>query len=202
MSSFEKVVKNACKPKAAPPKSKYIDPIIAATWSDDGAIHDVCRALAPRFREPNSIVVFKALIVLHTMIRNGATDNVLQYLSSSEVLRLKNVVGGQWEGYNAPTNLQHYALYLDTRIRSYRELKHDASVSSLKQTATYVYPCPSKTMHDRTVNSPPEISRGWQLEEKDNYGPQTPNHDSREGSAARTKVVQKLLDALVECRVS
>jgi hypothetical protein len=43
-------------------------------------------------------VVFKALIVLHTMIRNGATDNVLQYLSSSEVLRLKNVVGGQWEG--------------------------------------------------------------------------------------------------------
>src|SRR6267154_6096103 len=29
-------------------------------------------------------------------------------------------------GYNAPTNLQHYALYLDTRIRSYRELKHDA----------------------------------------------------------------------------
>lgn len=32
------------------------------------------------------------------MIRNGATDNVLQYLSSSEVLRLKNVVGGQWDG--------------------------------------------------------------------------------------------------------
>ena len=35
---------------------KYIDPIIAATWSEDGAIHDVCKALAPRFREPNSIV--------------------------------------------------------------------------------------------------------------------------------------------------
>src|SRR5579863_2607206 len=29
-------------------------------------------------------------------------------------------------GYNAPRNLQHYALYLDTRIRSYRDLKHDA----------------------------------------------------------------------------
>lgn len=35
---------------------QYIDPIIAATWSEDGAIHDVCKALAPRFREPNSIV--------------------------------------------------------------------------------------------------------------------------------------------------
>ena len=76
MSSFEKVVKNACKPKPTPPKSKvstpcfsggltqlkpplsgqYVDPIIAATWSEDGAIHDVCKALSPRFREPNSIV--------------------------------------------------------------------------------------------------------------------------------------------------
>ncbi|KAH9026517.1 hypothetical protein EDB85DRAFT_169699 [Lactarius pseudohatsudake] len=121
------------KPNPAPPKSKYIDPIIAA-------IHDVCKA---RFREPNSTVMFKALIVLHTMVWNGATDNVLQYLSSSDVLRLKNVSCGQWEGmhytflpihfrtyslrsgYNPPKNLQHYALYLDTRIRSYRDIKHD-----------------------------------------------------------------------------
>ncbi|KAH9006703.1 hypothetical protein EDB83DRAFT_727401 [Lactarius deliciosus] len=40
----------------------------------------------------------QALIVLHTMVRNGATDNVPQYLSSSDVLQLKNVSGGQWEG--------------------------------------------------------------------------------------------------------
>lgn len=44
-------------------------------------------------------VVFKALLVLHTMIRNGATDNVLAYLSSSDVLRLKNIsAGAHWEG--------------------------------------------------------------------------------------------------------
>jgi hypothetical protein len=152
----------ACTPTHTTPLFQYVDPIIAATWSEDGAIHDVCKALSPRFREPNSIVslslqscgvtrqwadnsqvVFKALIVLHMMVRNGATDNVLQYLSSSDVLRLKNVAAGQWEGvlyiilpvprslllhsgYNAPTNLQHYALYLDTRIRTYRDLKHDA----------------------------------------------------------------------------
>lgn len=36
--------------------SQYIDPIIAATWSDDGAVHDVCKALSPRIREPNAIV--------------------------------------------------------------------------------------------------------------------------------------------------
>ena len=43
-------------------------------------------------------VVFKALIVLHTMMRNGATDNVLAYLSASEVLRLRNVSAGNWDG--------------------------------------------------------------------------------------------------------
>jgi hypothetical protein len=98
MSSYEKVVKLACKPKAAPPKAKYLDPIIAATWDDGGAVHDVCKALSPRFREPNAIIVFKALIVLHTMIRNGSTDNVLGYLSGSQVLRLSNVSTGSWEG--------------------------------------------------------------------------------------------------------
>ena len=43
-------------------------------------------------------IVFKALIVLHTMIRNGATDNVLSHLSQSDILRLRNVTNGQWEG--------------------------------------------------------------------------------------------------------
>src|SRR5882724_11036253 len=89
-------------------------------------------------------IVFKALIVLHTMIRNGATDNVLSYLSSADILRLRNVGQGQWEGmdsgcqsstiidafrlsgYDTPQNLAHYALYLDSRVRAYRDLKHDA----------------------------------------------------------------------------
>jgi len=99
--------------------AQYLDQIIAATWSEDGAVHDVCKALSPRFREPNVIVrfipvfqilalttntqvVFKALIVLHVMIRNGSTDNVLSYLSSSEVLRLQNVSDGNWEGEPSP----------------------------------------------------------------------------------------------------
>ena len=40
---------------------QYIDPIIAATYSEDGAIHDVCRALALRLREPNVIVSYLEL---------------------------------------------------------------------------------------------------------------------------------------------
>lgn len=200
MSGFDKIIKGACKPKAAPPKSKYVEPLIAATWSDDGAVGDVCKALSPKFREPNAVVVFKALIVLHMLIRNGATDNVLSYLSSTDVLRLKNVGAGHWEGYNAPQNLQHYAIYLDTRIRAYRETKHDAIRVQ------------SETNRDHRLS---------QSLEEDGLGRRRNNGESSSASVQRsktmagrklrvmsvekgllreTKAVQKQIDALVECR--
>ncbi|KAK0467183.1 ANTH domain-containing protein [Desarmillaria tabescens] len=201
MSSYDKVVKLACKPKAAPPKAKYLDPIIAATWSEDGAVHDVCKALSPRFREPNAIVVFKALIVLHTMIRNGATDNVLSYLSSTEVLRLSNVSAGNWEGYAAPENLQNYAVYLESRIRAYRDLKHDAvrvqaesnrdmrnsqsieedgyrGNSKRGKSAQSAAPSRSKTIMGRKLRS----------------------MTVEKGLLRETRAVHRMIDALVECR--
>ncbi|PWN48452.1 ANTH-domain-containing protein [Violaceomyces palustris] len=131
MSTYDKVVKSATKPKPGPPKPKYIDPIIATTFSSDGSLQDVCKALGQRLREPNATVVYKALIVLHTMIRNGAVDNVLGYLATeASGLRLRSVNSGSWQGYDAPQSISAYAQYLDERIRAYRELKHDVIRSS------------------------------------------------------------------------
>ncbi|THH14758.1 hypothetical protein EW146_g5615 [Bondarzewia mesenterica] len=226
MSSFDKVVKNACKPKPNPPKSKYLDPIIAATWSDDGAVHDVCKALSPRFREPNAIVclaislrlmsghavlngwavfghilqvVFKALIVLHTMIRNGATDKVLAYLSSSDVLRLKNVSGGQWEGYSPPENLQNYANYLNARIRAYRDLKHDAiHVQSESNRDARLSMSLEEDARNR-AKSEPSASKG-PVRSKTIMGRKLRVMTVEKGLLRETKVVQKMIDALVDCR--
>ncbi|KAG2141245.1 ANTH domain-containing protein [Suillus clintonianus] len=203
MSSFDKTVKLACKPKAAPPKAKYLDPIIAATWSEDGAVHDVCKALVPRLREPNAIVVFKALIVLHTMIRNGATDNVLSHLSSSEILRLRNVSAGNWEGYNAPQNLQHYAIYLDSRIRAYRDLKHDAIRvqaesnrdmrvnNSIEEDMAYSSAPAQKSAS--TKSRAPQRS-------KTIMGRKLRVMTVDKGLLRETKTVQTMIDTLVECR--
>ncbi|KAJ8473464.1 hypothetical protein ONZ51_g7857 [Trametes cubensis] len=210
MTSFEKTVKLACKPKAAPPKAKYLDPIIAATWSEDGAVHDVCKALSPRFREPNVIVVFKALIVLHTMIRNGATDNVLQYLSSSDVLKLRNVSSGSWEGYNAPQNLQNYAKYLDTRIRAYRELKHDAirvqsetnrDMRNSQAIDEEMERNTSSSTRKRGKSAPPPANNNSNLQRsKTLAGRKLRVMTVEKGLLRETKIVQKMVDALVECR--
>ncbi|PWN90690.1 ANTH-domain-containing protein [Acaromyces ingoldii] len=127
MSTYDKLIKQATKPKPGAPKPKYIDPIIASSFSQDGSLQDICRALGGRLREPSSLVVFKSLIVLHTMIRNGGIDNVLSHLASDQgSLKLKNVVqGGNWQGQDAPRTMSNYAAYIDERIRAYRDLRHD-----------------------------------------------------------------------------
>ncbi|KXN87515.1 ENTH domain-containing protein C19F8.03c [Leucoagaricus sp. SymC.cos] len=203
MSSFDKTVKLACKPKNAPPKSKYIDSIIAATWSEDGAVHDVCKALAPRFREPNSIVVFKALIVLHTMIRNGATENVLSHLSQGDVLRLRNVYGGNWEGFENPDHLHHYARYLDCRIRSFANLKHDVIRVQSESNRDIRN---STTLEDEEMNySGKKRGGGGQASatlgrSKTMMGRKLRSMTVEKGLLRETKIVHQMIDSVVECR--
>ncbi|KAG6890078.1 hypothetical protein C0995_012027 [Termitomyces sp. Mi166 len=211
MSSFDKVVKLACKPKAAVPKAKvaisticngmpltlfpqYLDTIIAATWSDDGAIHDV---------------VFKALIVLHTMIRNGATDNVLGYLSNSDVLRLRNVSAGSWEGYAVPENLQNYATYLDSRIRAYRDLKHDAirvqaeNNRDMRNSASIgedMVTRGSKKGKGPFSKSTPSATSAGPTRSKTIAGRKLRVMTVEKGLLRETKAVHRMIDSLVECR--
>ncbi|KAG9013744.1 hypothetical protein FRB90_005749 [Tulasnella sp. 427] len=201
MSSYEKVVKLACKPKAAPPKSKYIDPIIAATYSEDGAIHDVCKALAPRFREPNAIVVFKALIVLHTMIRNGATDNVLNHLSQSDMLRLRNVGNGQWEGYTPPQNLTKYAQYLDYRIRAYRDLKHDPiRVQSENNRDMRAGDLAEDSRRDSLGSSSRKTDPSLVARRQTIVGRKLRVMTVEKGLLRETKTVQRTIDMLLQCK--
>ncbi|GAA5913280.1 hypothetical protein JCM5296_007343 [Sporobolomyces johnsonii] len=117
MSKLVKTVELATKPKRAAPKAKYIDPIVQATFNQDGALQDIVRTIGIRLRDPNTTVVFKALITLHTIMRSGALDPVYSYLSSSSLaLTLSS--------HEAP-NISAYGHYLAARIKSYGNLKHD-----------------------------------------------------------------------------
>ena len=160
------------------------------------------------------------------MIRNGATDNVLAHLSSSEVLRLRNVSAGNWEGdqltllvtamqlltaigtgYNAPQNIQHYALYLDSRIQAFRELKHDAIRvqaetnrdlrlnNSIEEDMAYTTAPPPPPKASSTKSKAPQRS-------KTIMGRKLRVMTVEKGLLRETKTVQKMIDSLVECRVS
>ncbi|GAA5931340.1 hypothetical protein JCM3775_004998 [Rhodotorula graminis] len=118
MSSMRKAVDGATKPKRAAPKAKYIDPLVQATFQQDGQLQEVVRTLASRMRDPNTTVVFKSLIVLHTLMRSGSIDSVFPYLASSSVsLSLSS---------SEAANVAAYGQYLAVRIKAFGTLKRDA----------------------------------------------------------------------------
>ncbi|KAJ8293445.1 ENTH domain-containing protein C19F8.03c [Rhodotorula toruloides] len=115
--SMRKTVELATKPKRAAPKAKYIDPIVQATFNQDGQLQDIVRTLATRLRDPNPTVVFKSLITLHTIMRSGSLDPVFSYLSSSSI---SLSLSGQ-----EAANVAAYGHYLASRIKAYGNLKRD-----------------------------------------------------------------------------
>ncbi|EGG10529.1 uncharacterized protein MELLADRAFT_47066 [Melampsora larici-populina 98AG31] len=123
---WQKVVSGACKPKHAPLKPKYIDALISCTYQSDGSFQDVSRALRSKLRDPNSSIVFKALLVIHTLIRSGNSEEVMTYWSGVDgrdgrSLGL-NVVSTT---NDTPQNLARYANYLLARFKCFAALKHD-----------------------------------------------------------------------------
>ena len=136
----------------------------------------------------------KALIVLHTMIRNGSTDNVLSYLSSSsDVLKLHNISNHQWENYDTPKNLTNYASYLDSRVKAYRDLKHDAIRVQ------------SESNRDARVGHYDDVSKGKGAggvqRRQTVMGRKLKVMTVEKGLLRETKAVQIQLRTLLECRV-
>ncbi|RYO95180.1 hypothetical protein DL766_004191 [Monosporascus sp. MC13-8B] len=121
-SSFEKSVKGATKIKAAPPKTKYIEHILVATHAGEAGVGEVFRALQFRLKDSTWTVVFKSLITIHLMIREGSPDATLAYLARHRtMLAIGPFTDAQVQG----RNIRHYAAYLAERVRAYRDTKID-----------------------------------------------------------------------------
>ncbi|MBW0523891.1 hypothetical protein O181_063606 [Austropuccinia psidii MF-1] len=123
---WSKIVAGACKPKHVPPKAKYIDALVQSTNQADGSFQDVSLALRLKLRDSNSTVVFKALFVIHTLVRVGNAQEVMSYWSGlhsrdNRALGLKDVVTMT----DTPQNLSRYANYLLVRFKCFAALKHD-----------------------------------------------------------------------------
>ncbi|KAH9892143.1 putative clathrin binding protein [Xylariomycetidae sp. FL2044] len=121
-SSFEKSVKGATKIKAAPPKTKYIEHILVATHAGEAGVGEIFRALQFRLRDSTWTVVFKSLITIHLMIREGSPDATLAYLAKHRnMLAISSFTDAQIQG----RNIRHYAAYLAERTRAFKDTKVD-----------------------------------------------------------------------------
>lgn len=120
--SFEKSVKGATKIKLAAPKSKYIEHILIATHGGEAGVAEIFRTLQHRLRDSTWTIVFKALIVVHLMIREGQLDATLSYLAEyPKKLAISSFSDVQTQGQN----IRRYSEYLTARAKTYAETKTD-----------------------------------------------------------------------------
>ncbi|EER40070.1 ENTH domain-containing protein [Histoplasma capsulatum H143] len=120
-ASFEKSVKGATKTKNAAPKSKYIEHILTATYSEAG-VAEIFRTLQYRIRESTWTIVYKALIVVHMMIREGSAGAALKFLAQNpRVLTVTSISEVQAQGFN----IWKYSEYLVARATASGETKTD-----------------------------------------------------------------------------
>ncbi|MCJ1428700.1 hypothetical protein MMC29_006611, partial [Sticta canariensis] len=120
--SFEKSVKGGTKIKLAAPKSKYVEHILVATHAGEAGVAEIFRALQNRLRDSTWTIVFKSLIIVHLMIREGEPQVTLKFLADSpSKLAISNFSDVQVQG----SNIRHYYTYLLVRAKAYRDTRID-----------------------------------------------------------------------------
>ncbi|KAL3475195.1 ANTH domain-containing protein [Aspergillus californicus] len=120
--NFEKSVKGATKVKLAAPKSKYIEHILVATHTGEAGVAEIFRTLHLRIRDTTWTIAFKALIVVHFMVREGQLDATLQYLAENP---RKIAVHALSEVQPQGRNIQRYTAYLLSRAKAFEQTKTD-----------------------------------------------------------------------------
>ncbi|KAH8693328.1 ENTH domain-containing protein [Phaeosphaeriaceae sp. PMI808] len=122
-SSFEKSVKGGTKIKLAAPKSKYVEHILIATHAGEAGVAEIFRALTNRLRDSTWTIVFKSMIIVHLMIREGEPEVTLKYLAQNphRKLAINSFTEVQTQGHNIRT----YSEYLLRRAVEYGSTKVD-----------------------------------------------------------------------------
>eukprot|EP00842_Homolaphlyctis_polyrhiza_P003480 jgi/Hompol1/4132/HPOL_003478-RA len=109
-------------------KAKHIQVLISCTHHDDVSMSDLFRALTPRLKESNWIVVFKALTIIHVLIKEGNSDRTIGYLAANP--DKINMTGfkdrtGHPIGSIQTKNIKSYASYLEERAACFKDIKID-----------------------------------------------------------------------------
>ncbi|ODV57942.1 ANTH-domain-containing protein [Ascoidea rubescens DSM 1968] len=178
MTTYEKIVKGATKIKIAAPKPKYIEPILLST-SNNEDFRTVLRILSIRLQDSSWPIVFKSLIVLHIMIREGELNKTLNFLSKNikifKVYQI-NEYNNQYitgnNDYNVK-NLRKYSNYLITRSKQFQLTRID-----------YVR---DERLNNNTLHNNP------------NVGGRLRNLSIEKGILSEVESVEKQIDSLLKC---
>ncbi|KAJ3212961.1 hypothetical protein HDU67_003491 [Dinochytrium kinnereticum] len=125
---MEYAIQRSTTKKLKPLKLKHVATLTEATWQRDGSLPSMFQLLYQRMREPNWVVVFKSLVLVHILIREGATDRVLGYLVSQP--NVINTSGFRDKSLSPLSvaqskNIRYYSQYLEEKVSGYKVIKDD-----------------------------------------------------------------------------
>ena len=119
--SYAKMVKGATKIKMAPPKAKYVEPILHSLKNQKN-FNEIVRCLSERLDMNVWTVVYKSLIVIHLMIDTDAM--CLDYFSDNlQIFQLNRIMNSSKWSNNDLVVLRRYDEYLKGRCFEYGELR-------------------------------------------------------------------------------
>ncbi|KAI7869287.1 ANTH domain-containing protein [Spinellus fusiger] len=106
-------------------KEKHMKTLIGLTFQNPASVADIIKTLDKRAQEHSWIISFKVLIIMHTLMRQGNENKVLEYLSqSAEVLHVQHLQG-RLSNSKQLQNMHIYKSYLDEKLGCYKEFKID-----------------------------------------------------------------------------
>lgn len=106
---------------------RYIEHILIATHAGEAGVAEVFRALQNRLRDSTWTVVFKSLITVHLMIREGSPDVTLAYLARHRnMLAISNFSDGAYRRCTSAGRVAVDIIYnpIGTMLMEYLKCKH------------------------------------------------------------------------------
>ncbi|CCK72427.1 Yap1802p KNAG_0K00590 [Huiozyma naganishii CBS 8797] len=131
-NSYTKMVKGATKIKMAPPKAKYVDPILQG-MSDQRNFNEIVDALQDRMQLNIWSVVYKSLIVIHLMV--STHPYTLEWFAdhAQSVFHMHKIVNSNKWSANDLRALQRYNDYLRAKCIAYGETRRGSKSGNRTQ---------------------------------------------------------------------
>ncbi|KAL9557588.1 hypothetical protein MBANPS3_001312 [Mucor bainieri] len=122
---METAVRKATRLDYNPPKQKHLQTLISLTFQSPGNAASIIDLLDKRLRENSWIIIFKVLIIIHTLMRLGDGEKVISYVETRPSALDTSKLREKSSGVVHIQNIYLYTAYLEQKVIAYRHLRVD-----------------------------------------------------------------------------
>ncbi|KAI9315726.1 ANTH domain-containing protein [Dichotomocladium elegans] len=122
---METAIKKATRHEHIPPKKKHLDKLVSIANRSPEKTGHIIHALEKRMHEASWMIVFKAFIVIHTLMRGSSNDWLVDYGYHHPKAFSTSRLRDESSNYIQTRNLKIYKGYLRERIKTSVKLKYD-----------------------------------------------------------------------------